>query len=172
MDVKEIKVDLVNCLRAWDGSSVDPLQEVYRHYGTHSRFLPLLTQELGKETTGRPSSWLLKHYFEANRDVPEEVALIVFSHLDNLKHWEEKLHILQCFQYLPLEVADKNQLVLFIENCLTEKNKFVRAWAYNGYFLLAQRYPDMQVAVTDLLDKALEEEAASVQARIRALLKN
>ena len=172
MDVEEIKADLVNCLRAWDGSSVGHLHGLYHYYEAHPRFLTLLAGELGQEKTGRPSSWLLKHHFEANREVPEEIARIVFSRLEKLNHWEEKLHILQCFQYLPLEAADRNQLVLFIENCLTEKNKFVRAWAYNGYFLLAQMYPDMQSDMTDLLGKALEEEAASVKARIRALLKN
>ncbi len=147
MQKAKVSDDLISGLRDWDGKSVAWLEEIYDQYERYPQFPSLLIEEFGKEETATQASWLLKRYLEVKGALSQELSRAVFSNLEKSKYWEEKLHILQCFQYLNMREADRNQLVSFIENCLLEKNKFVRAWAYNGYFLLAQIYPDMQADV-------------------------
>jgi hypothetical protein len=60
---------------------------------------------------------------------------------------------------------------LFLRTCLADENKFVRAWAYNGFYLLSQQYPEYQQETEQFFAMAMRDEAASVKARIRNILK-
>lgn len=60
---------------------------------------------------------------------------------------------------------------MFLRNCLISDNKFVRAWAYNGFYELALQYPAYKTEVKKFLDMAMKDEAASVKARVRNILK-
>jgi HEAT repeat protein len=46
-------------------------------------------------------------------------------------------------------------------------NVFVRAWAYNGLGILAQREPALRREIDELFERAMVTEQASVRARIR-----
>lgn len=54
---------------------------------------------------------------------------------------------------------------------LSDNNKFVRAWAYNGLYELSRQYEDLRIETMLLLDAGLNDEAASVRARIRNILR-
>jgi len=96
---------------------------------------------------------------------------LVFQCLPDLIEWETKLHVLQCLSYLTVGKQDVPPLETFLRECLASENKFVRAWAYNGFYELSLQYPQFQVEVDQLLQQALEDEAASVKARVRNILK-
>jgi hypothetical protein len=53
---------------------------------------------------------------------------------------------------------------------LQEENKFVRAWAYHGLYELAKQFGDSD-NVIPLVMKGMNDEAASVRARVRNILK-
>ena len=86
-------------------------------------------------------------------------------------HWECKLHVLQCLPYLEIPESESASLERFLDACLESDNKFVRAWAYNGFSELSLRFPRYRERVDGLLARAATSEAASVRARIRNILK-
>ncbi len=49
--------------------------------------------------------------------------------------------------------------------------KFVRAWAYDAFYRLATQHPGYRPEVWRLLEQGMQEEAPSVKARIRQLLR-
>ena len=81
------------------------------------------------------------------------------------------MHLLQCLPYLTIDTREVKQLEPFLRRCLQSENKFVRAWGYNGFNELALQHADFKPEVDSLLAAALEEEAPSVKARIRNILK-
>jgi hypothetical protein len=50
------------------------------------------------------------------------------------------------------------------------QSKFVRAWAYDGFFRLGQQHHSFEQEALQHLVKAQEEEAPSVRARVRKIL--
>ncbi len=58
-----------------------------------------------------------------------------------------------------------------MRKCLEDDNKFVRAWAYNGFYELAKQYPEYRTEAGQLFEMALRDEAASVKARVRNVMK-
>lgn len=59
----------------------------------------------------------------------------------------------------------------YLNVCLEHDNKFVRAWAYIGKFELSVQYKEYKLETMVLLEAALQNEAASVRARIRNIMK-
>ncbi len=60
-------------------------------------------------------------------------------------------------------------VVTFLRVGLQDKNKFVRAWSYSGFYLLGQQYPEYQDEAKAYIVAAMQDEAPSVQARLRQL---
>ncbi|MEM7131988.1 MAG: hypothetical protein AAF702_37100 [Chloroflexota bacterium] len=155
----------------WDGKSTDKLHSVYEIYGQEPGFSAELIVLLTQESHQKGATWLLKKHFESGSEIEAAQVERVYESLPTFKHWETKLHILQCISYMPISHDGKNHVEAFLQECLTEKNKFVRAWAYNGFYELAVQHAEYQDEVGELLDKAMIDEAASVRARIRQIMK-
>jgi hypothetical protein len=95
----------------------------------------------------------------------------VFKSLAKLNSWQSKLHLLQCVSYFKVSKSNRKKLELFLRDCLASSNKFVRAWAYNGFYLLAMQHPQYKEETQSFFKMALRDEAASVKARIRNIMK-
>ena len=80
-------------------------------------------------------------------------------------------HILQCLPYLAIPKKDKDKVQRFLRKCLVEDNKFLRAWAYNGFYELAVQYPEHVEETKQFFEMAMRDEAPSVKARIRNMMK-
>jgi len=52
------------------------------------------------------------------------------------------------------------------------ENKFVRSWAYNGFYGLSRQYPEYIQETKQFFEVAMKDEAPSVKARIRNVTKN
>ena len=86
--------------------------------------------------------------------------------------WESKLHLLQCMAYLPVPKSQLPSVESFIRTNLTSDNKFVRAWAYSGFYQLARQVPTLQAEASALFHHALDTETAgSVRSRINRVIK-
>ncbi len=155
----------------WDGKSADHITLIYNLYKNEPAFTANLVQLIQQVPLQKGATWLLKHHLENHHKITAEEVLKVYDQLPRLEHWETKLHILQCMDFMPVAVENKQTVESFLRDGLANKNKFVRAWSYNGLYLLAMQYPEYQKEVRPLLEQALVEEAASVKARIRKLLK-
>ncbi|AWB66671.1 hypothetical protein C2869_09615 [Saccharobesus litoralis] len=166
-----------NAIKSWDGKSKDDIQAIFAEYSAQDDFIYSLICGLTEPEIQDGASWLLKHFLEAkkkpkNNHLNPAQTQQVLSTLHQLNTWPSQLHILQCLPYLTLDKNSKQSLAAFIRLTMQSDNKMVRAWAYNGFYLLAQTFTEYQTEMHDCLTLALndKDEAASVKARIRKLV--
>lgn len=164
----DVKQEIAN----WDGKAVDVLEVVYDRHCQDAGFGAELVRLLKPPVSQAGASWLLKRYLELGNVLKVAEVRAVFETLSHLEDWQAKLHLLQCLAYLTIGKRDIKRVEPFLRVCLDENNKFVRAWAYNGFYELALQYPDYQAEVNQLLDRGMQDEAASVKARIRNIRKD
>lgn len=161
---------LQQALLSWDGKSVSDIAAIYEGYSTNKNFTSYLIQLLTDGSSQKGASWLLKRFFESGGSLSDGQISQVYSQLHCLEHWETKLHILQVISYMPVPELQKEQVEVFIRECLISDHKFVKAWAYSGFYELARQYPELQQEVMEFMQLALKDEPASVKARVRKLL--
>ncbi len=155
----------------WDGKSSSDIGEVYNRHCNDDNLPKTLLRLSNKTELQRGATWLLKHFLADGKEMePNDVAALV-SLVPILEYWESKLHILQCLPYLSIAKSQHKAVELFLRKCITDANKFVRAWAYNGFYELACQYPEHKPEVLQFFDMAMRDEAASVKARIRQVMK-
>ena len=162
---------VAEALKQWDGKSVKGLEEIYESYRQDSQFSKQLVVLIVDRPTSHGATWLLKRFLEDENKLLAAEVKKLFSVLDQLDVWESKLHILQSLPYLIIGKSDKKGMERFLRACLSETNKFVRAWAYNGFYELAQQHPEYQEEVRQFFEMAMRDEAPSVKSRIRNIMK-
>lgn len=155
----------------WNGKSTDDIQLIYSHYYHKPSFVSEILLLIKQVLYQKGATWLLKKYLEDEGHLTHQEMGSVYRSLPELEFWEAKLHILQCMPLIPIQKSKVKAVESFLRDCLADQNKFVRAWAYNGFYLLANQYPEYQSEIDQLLDQAMRNEAASVKARIRNILK-
>lgn len=158
-------------LLIWDGKSSDDIQAIYAHHNSTPAFVAKLIELCQQSDFQKGVTWLLKHHFEAGQALTEKATAALFELLPSLKHWESKLHMLQSLPYLKIASADKHKVEALLRECLTDNNKFVRAWAYNGFYELSRQYPEYEEESRQLFEMAMRDETPSVKARIRNIIK-
>ncbi|WOO41064.1 hypothetical protein [Rubellicoccus peritrichatus] len=167
-----LPMDIAQEIEKWDGKSADDIGQVYEDYGHQPDFTDLLIESMQHTSLQKGSTWLLKKHLESGEQLSDKQVSRIFKLLPRLEHWETKLHILQIMPYVLIRPAYKCGVESFLRECLKDKNKFVRAWAYNGFNELASQYEEYLAEAKQLLETALREEAPSVKARIRNILKS
>ena len=126
--------------------------------------------EQGDSPVQAAATGLLKRYLlTRGAALPASALERLFDLLPTLDQWESQLHVLQVLPVLPISARQAEKLRRFLEECLREPNKFVRAWAYGGWHRLASLQPKYRARTIDLLERAGREEAPSVRARLRRL---
>ena len=162
-----LKVQLSN----WDGKQTDVIGQIYTDLSNQAAFIDDCIVLLTDSELQAGASWLLKRHCDSGQVIhPQQVAAI-FDCLDQLQHWQAKLHILQSMQHLPVNPEQLKPVRLFVKNAINDDNKFVRAWAYDGLYQLALQYPEHEQEAREFFEMAMRDEAASVKARIRNILK-
>ena len=159
-----LKADLAD----WDMKSADVIAAIYQRYCDDAEFqAQVVAMAVGVFERG--ATWLLKRDLEARKTpLATELAERIFASTAKTQHWEAKLHILQIMMWLPLSPKHLPAALDFVRSCLTSDRKFLRAWAYSGFYEIARQYPDYQVEAKRLFLHALEyETAGSVLARVR-----
>jgi hypothetical protein len=160
-------------IESWDTKSTLAITRVYAKHMDRAQFLPELIDLIPLPTTEIGATWILKHHLdEDSSPLPDQLIQEVYKHLPKLTHWESKLHILQIMEHLPIPSKHKASTLNFINNCKSSDNKFVRAWSYHGQYQLALNFPKLRdQARSEILHASEHDEAASVRARCRQLLK-
>jgi hypothetical protein len=162
-----IKEDLVN----WDGKSADDISAIYNRHLHEPSLISDIIKLIEHVPFQKGATWLLKRYFEDGRKLKQKDVDRIYRLLPRLKHWETKLHILQCFPYMPIAKTKKIEVESFLRDCLVDTNKFIRAWAYNGFYELSVQYQEYKVETKQFFDMALRDEAPSVKARVRNIIR-
>ncbi|MFK7805067.1 MAG: hypothetical protein AB8G95_25770 [Anaerolineae bacterium] len=156
-------------LEDWDQKSAGAIQAIYLLHHLDNCFISELLDLIPHPMTETGATWLLKAHLERSQQLSSQDIAQLFTHLSKLNSWEAKLHILQCLPYLQIDEACKSNVETFIRDCLLSKNKFVRAWAYGGFFELSNQYSEFSKEFERLFENALENESPSVKARLRNL---
>jgi len=162
-----IEQEIIN----WDGKSSDEIDAIYCRHNDDNFFISQIIELAQQEPLQKGATWLLKRHFEGGRQIEESQIAKIFGLLPNLKNWETKLHILQSLPYMKIANTEKKEIEFFLRKCLTDKNKFVRAWAYNGFYELSMQHSEYMAETKQFLEMAMRDETPSVKARIRNILK-
>jgi hypothetical protein len=117
------------------------------------------------------ATWLLKRLAEEKATFKTAHLIAVFDSVSTLVHWEARLHICQMLQHITIPTGCEKKLAGFLARCADEDNRFVRAWAYSGFYELAKQHPKYREYAMEQLDRGDSEKSAAVKARIRNIRK-
>jgi len=169
-------MDLNDTIAAWDGKSVDAITRIYNAHNRTAEFGSELINCLGDPESERGVTWLIKHHLEQgwitqdSGPEPHEIVTMVNA-LPAFTHWEARLHVLQCLDHLDIPESATAPLATYLETAITDTAKFVRAWAYHGWCVLAEQHPAYLPHAVALLEAAqISESAASVKVKVRRAL--
>ncbi len=163
--------DLAAGLARWDGKSRAPVAALYESYRATPGFAAALVSLAAEDATSEGATWVLKTWLEAGGDLGSALVSPLLAAAAGSERWVTRLHILQLLPLLSLDASHRALLEPWVREGLESGNRFVRAWALDAFWELARRSPDLQDEAARRLDEAEAAEAASVQARIRAIRK-
>ncbi len=163
-----IEQELVN----WDGKSARDIDGIYQRHCDDISFAATLIGFLQQTNLQKGATWLLKRYFDSGQQLAANEIALIYRCLPQLEHWETKLHILQCIPFMPIAQTEKKYVEMFLRQSLTDSNKFIRAWAYNGFYEISMQYPEYKKETKQFFEMAMHDEVPSVKARIRNIVKN
>ena len=165
-------MSIEQALALWDGKSADDIRVIYASYFEQAGFTDAIVNLTNSESHQKGSTWILKAWLENGNRLESRHVKKIYNLLDELHHWEAKLHILQSIPFMPIENSDKKQIDRFLRITLIDNNKFVRAWSYNGFYELARQYPEYASEAKQFFETAMRDEAPSIKARIRNIMNN
>ena len=164
---------LLHQVRNWNGKDIDFLETTYAHYSAEPGFQQDLLDSLAlTEKHQSAASWLFRRSLQRGHAPNEAEAAAFYLALAKCTSWEAQLNLLQCIELLPVPEVARESLEQYLRQALTHGNKFVRAWAYNGFYQLARQYPDLQDEALEIMKMGQRDEPAAVKARIRNALKH
>ncbi len=158
-------------LATWDEKSAGETGAVYESHYKQPDFVDTLIKLTDDAFYQKGATWLLKTWLKAGNKLETRQIKALYELLPTLEHWETKLHLLQSIPWMPIAEESKKHVEAFLRTTLTDSNKFVRAWSYSGFYELALQYPEYTSEARQLLAMAMNDEAASVQARVRNIMK-
>ena len=158
-------------ISGWDGKSSSDIAAIYIQYGGANYFVSEII-ELSKRTDlQKGTTWLLKHHLENSGELKANECTSLLRLLPELQHWETRLHMLQCLPCMNINSEETRIVEMFLRNGIVDNNKFIRAWAYNGFYELARQYLEYKEETSRIFEMAMRDEAPSIKARIRNIMK-
>ncbi len=146
------------------------LEKYFQLHHQEDNFLDNVLEFIPEDEFEVANSWLLKRYIEEGNQPPPDRQEKILALLPMVTHWEARLHLLQILPKIPIAKAKAAETRIFLLQLVTEKNKFIRAWAYNGLYHLQACHPVYKKEVIELLNSVYLEEAPAVRSRIRNIL--
>ncbi|MCG8673602.1 MAG: hypothetical protein MI867_29710 [Pseudomonadales bacterium] len=164
-------MDLVQEFLDWDGKSASDIEAIYSRHSDDASLVPRIIELSAQVDFQKAATWLLKRHLEGGQKLEANETVALFELLPQLENWETMLHLLQCLPYLQIGATKKKDVEVFLRKCLVNSNKFVRAWAYNGFYEISLQYPEYKEETKQFFEMAMRDEAPSVKARIRNIMK-
>ncbi|WP_087026551.1 hypothetical protein [Thaumasiovibrio subtropicus] len=155
----------------WDGRSAEDIEQVYIEHHTKADFRSDVIDLCLEERSSIGGTWLLKRYLECDGKLSNDEQQVILARIPSYQHSEAILHILQVLAHFSIAQQTRRVLEPFLRHGLSNANKFIKAWSFNGLYELAVQYPELQNEVSEILNLALVQEPASVRARVRRLIK-
>lgn len=164
---------IIDNLKSWDGVHIEYLTNLYNIDKTNADFFEnLVTICVNEQDLQKTTTWLIKHHYDNGQVLPKPLTEKLLTACNNVENWEAKLHLLQLLPHF--ELTEKSIIITedFVRNCLTDKNKFVRAWAYNGLYELTKYIPELKTELEFICQRAMETESASIKSKVKKILLN
>ncbi|MEE9427301.1 MAG: hypothetical protein V3V25_04045 [Paracoccaceae bacterium] len=155
-------MELARALAEFDGKLTAPLRDVVAVFDDRDG---ALLAELCHGTQAVAATWVVKALLEDDRAGALDLHR-VFEALGAAPHWEARLHLLQSVQHAP-EAAMAQGFA--IRGLLAHPKILVRVWALDAFVRLALVDRGLLAEARELVSAALDDRAASLRARGRAL---
>ena len=162
-----LQAEIANC----GSTSVGDLQAVYARHKVDSEFLDHALEATGNPHAEGAATWLIKCHLEHGIVPGAEQQIRILELLQEPRDWQVHLHVLQCLPFLQIPQSLSQAMFDTLQKLIGDRNKFVRAWAYNGLLVLGRQHNKFLEPAMNQLESALAHEAPSVRARIRNALK-
>ena len=163
--------ELNSKLKLWDGVHIEYLAELYGANSSRLEFFEnLVTICVNEQDLQKTATWLIKHHYDNGQTLPKQLTERLLTSCKTVKNWEAKLHLLQLLPYFKL--TNKSIILTedFIRKCLEDNNKFVRAWAYNGFYELTKYIPELREELEFVCQRAMETESAAIKSKVKKIL--
>ncbi|MEL7121830.1 MAG: hypothetical protein AAFO07_20450, partial [Bacteroidota bacterium] len=134
--------DLILELQEWDGKHVDYLIDIYDNYSNQDVFFDQLLEISTIQVLQTATTWLIKHHYDQKQSLNQHQIDNLLGISTELVHWEAQLHVLQLLPKVKISETILPIVDEFVNNCLESKKKFVRAWAYQGFYELTKHRPE------------------------------
>lgn len=158
-------------IQTWDKKSKPGILDVYEKHSDNADFIGCLLDLSKHDDCSEGATWLLKHALEQGSKLNDHQIDGFCGLIETELSWQSILHILQILPFINVPAAHKNKMMAFVRRHAEDENKFVRAWAYNGLYELANTYPEYRDGLSVVFDAAEETEPPAVKARIRNVKK-
>ena len=115
--------------------------------------------------------WIVRKITENSPELLSKYKPILLHDLTQSPFWEVKAELCHIIPKLKMDYEEIKGAIAFFKNNLNDKSKIVKAWSLDALYELSKIEPKIAPEVQKLLNIALEDEAASVRARVRKILK-
>jgi len=160
---------LVAAIESWRGGSVSELKEIEQEFQSCAGYTRFLLECMDVSHLEVGATWLLKSHVESGGLLNAEKRQGMVRRLPCLTSWQSKLHLLQVLSVMDTPRGMSAILGEFIRGCITDENRFVRAWACSAICHLAEQDEDYSREAEDVLVLAESDDSAAVRARVRQL---
>ena len=176
-----IEEDLRTALSAFDGKATAPLVDAEAIFQGRAGYVDALIGLIGdhRPFVGSGATWLLKRFLERGGALSDDQTAALMAALPQRleqpgdggqgAHWSTALHLLQSARYLSLTMAQAGAFKAWLTPLLVHKRPFVRAFALDALASIARLHGALSCDFEAALALALDDPAASVRARARAL---
>lgn len=168
MDKKQIEDRLLE----WDGKHTNYLKNIYQTNMHAASFIQnIIAIYASNDATENATTWLIKHFCDKGEILDNEQIGRIFQKIGKLKHWGSQLHLLQTIPQLNLSKPLITPIEPFLKKSLSSNRTFVRAAAFEAYFEVIKFFPELKNEFKLTCEDALEKESASVQVKLKRILK-
>ena len=149
------------------------VEEAPRSVTAASRLVELCSDDDANTQIG--ASWLLRARLEqldaTDVDIGPGFVAELAAHLPAIREPWARQHVCQCLGVLVIPAPHAPEFTTFLRAAADAEPKFLRAWGLDGFVRLSWQHPELAAEASERLRSAEEDEAASVRARARNLLR-
>lgn len=158
-------------IQTWDKKSKQDIVNIYEQYSGNVDFIDCLIAAAEQADCSEGATWLLKHALENSMKLDTTQLNDFCELIETTLLWQSILHILQILPFITVPAQHQHKMMRFVRQHTEHENKFVRAWAYNGLYELANSYPEYREGLSVVFDAAEETEPPAIKARVRNVKK-
>ncbi len=165
----KIDKSIVKSLSSYDGKRVAPFLLIANELSIRPDSLEIAVSiiESTEPNAKVGGTWILKHLLELGIDARNDLCNKVTLWLESIYEKDVRLHLLQILNLIEIPPSLHDELYATGVEMTTDKNTFIRAWAYNLIGLIANNNSRFESDARIRFRNALKHESASIRARIR-----